>query len=68
MPRFIPRPSGLAPVSGQNGVHSKAIQKSHKPISLSPILQSPATVDEGFRDCDRTEQDQRVRGRKVSRE
>ena len=23
MPRLIPRPSGIAPVSGQNGVHSK---------------------------------------------
>ena len=28
MPRFIPRPSGLAPVSGQNGVHSRSFAES----------------------------------------
>jgi DNA-binding response OmpR family regulator len=27
MPRLVPRPSGLSPVSGRNGVHSKITQR-----------------------------------------
>ena len=41
MPRSIPRPSGLAPVSGQNGVHSTTTERpSMRENSNSAALHS----------------------------